>query len=46
VQQLNDQPSWTQDLGTAFVNQQTDVMGEGAAFAAADPGDAMRAEGD
>ena len=28
VQQLNDQPSWTQDLGTAFVNQQADVMGE------------------
>lgn len=28
VQQLNDQPNWTQDLGTAFVNQQADVMGE------------------
>jgi hypothetical protein len=28
VQQLNDQPGWTQDLGTAFVNQQVDVMGE------------------
>jgi hypothetical protein len=28
VQQLNDQPRWTQDLGTAFVNQQADVMGE------------------
>jgi hypothetical protein len=28
VQQLNDQPNWAQDLGTAFVNQQADVMGE------------------
>lgn len=28
VQQLNDQPNWTQDLGAAFVNQQADVMGE------------------
>jgi hypothetical protein len=28
VQQLNDQPNWSQDLGTAFVNQQADVMGE------------------
>jgi len=28
VQQLNDQPNWTDDLGIAFVNQQADVMGE------------------
>jgi hypothetical protein len=28
VQQLNDQHSWAQDLGAAFINQQTDVMGE------------------
>ena len=28
VQQLNDQPNWAQDLGDAFVYQQTEVMGE------------------
>jgi hypothetical protein len=28
VQQLDDQPDWAQNLGNAFVNQQTDVMGE------------------
>jgi len=28
VQQLNDQPNWSQDLGTAFIYQQVEVMAE------------------